>query len=177
MEHKKNGSVAGSFAVTGHQPPALGGFGTETDRRLLALASTWIERANPGEVVSGMAPGWDMSVAEAAVRAGVPLVAALAWPGQGGNWPDDGIEQIRRLLSGASLVHVAFERRSPDMWTLRDQWVMARCERVVALWSGAPGGAATAVAYAASLGKLVDNLWDEWAALYLADIGAVPPSP
>lgn len=44
-------------AVTGHQPHLLGGFGEDVARRLRALARRWIQRARPGEVICGMAPG------------------------------------------------------------------------------------------------------------------------
>ena len=47
-----------------------------------------------------------------------------------------------------------------------------RADRLVALWSGAPGGTARCVAYAKRTGKPVDNLWPRWQAL-----GSTPGKP
>jgi hypothetical protein len=152
------------IAITGHQPHLLGGFEGEAPGRLRALALEWVEERRPAEVVSGMAAGWDMAMAWAAVEAGVPLVAALAFPGQGRGWPDDALGELDWLLACCSLVHTVSEERTRDMWTARDRWVIDRGELVLALWSGATGGTGDAVAYATSLGKPIENLWERWQA-------------
>ncbi|QSQ22365.1 hypothetical protein JY651_45820 [Pyxidicoccus parkwayensis] len=149
-------------AVTGHQPHLLGGFGEEAASRLRSFARLWIQRARPAEVICGMAPGWDLAMAEAALEEGVSLVAALAWPDQGRNWPVEAYAHLQSLLGRAALVHTAFPKRASDMWSLRDRWVLERGERVVALWSGVEGGTAEAVAHAQRLGKPVENLWPDW---------------
>jgi uncharacterized phage-like protein YoqJ len=149
-------------AVTGHQPHLLGGFGEEAALRLRAFARRWLQRTRPTEVICGMAPGWDLAMAEAALEEAVPLVAALAWPGQGKNWPEDAYKHLQTLLGRAAQVHTVFPKRTQEMWTVRDQWVLERADLVVALWSGAEGGTAQAVAHARGLGKPVENLWEEW---------------
>lgn len=153
------------YAVTGHQPPALGGYGPDAQARLDALADGFLARSAATEVVSGMAAGWDMAMARAAVRAGLPLVAALAFCGQGVGWPPEARAELDGLLCAASHVHLQGEDRRPGMWAERDRWVLARSEAVVALWSGAPGGTADAVRHAASRGLPVENLWEGWLAL------------
>lgn len=153
-------------AVTGHQPPVLGGYGEDVADRLVALAARWVALNGPSEVISGMAAGWDMAVARAAVDAGVPLVAALAYPGQGQSWPPEARERLGELLSAASLVHVM--PGGPGMWTKRDGWVLARGECVLALWDGTDGGTGRAVAKARRLGRPVENLWPLWAGKALA---------
>lgn len=161
-------SGAARAAVTGHQPPVLGGYGADVFARLVVLGRDWVRANRPSEVVSGMAAGWDLAMAEAAVLEGVPLVAALAFRGQGDEWPDEARAHLRRLVEAAALVHVVHEVRAPGMWTARDRWVLDRGDVVVALWSGAEGGTGRAVATARKLGKPVDNLWDRWTA------GSVP---
>jgi len=153
-------------AVTGHQPTLLGGYGEDVADRLRALAGGWIARERPGEIISGMAAGWDMAVAEAALAAGVPLVAVLACPGQNQSWPDEARARFERALAGAAAVQVM--PGGPGMWTKRDGWVLARGERVLALWSGVPGGTERAVLKARRLGRPVHNLWQDWLALDLA---------
>jgi len=149
-------------AVTGHQPHLLGGFGEEAALRLRTFARRWLQHTRPGEVICGMAPGWDLAMAEAALEEAVPLVAALAWPGQGRNWPEDAYRHLQALLERAAHVHIVFPQRTPEMWTVRDRWVLERADHVVALWSGVEGGTAQAVAHARALGKPVENLWPEW---------------
>lgn len=153
------------IAVTGHQPPQLGGYAPDVFDALCRLAQEWLRAQPASEVISGMAAGWDLAMAEAARREGIPLVAAMAFPEQGRNWPDPAVAQLRGLLDYAAVVQVMFPRRQPEMWTLRDQWVLDRGEQVVALWSGTPGGTGNAVAYAQRQGKLVTNLWSRWHAL------------
>ena len=151
-----------SWAVTGHQPHVLGGFTPEVHERLAFLARRWVTRTRPVRVLSGMAAGWDMAVAAAAVEAGVPLVAAKAWSGQGHEWPEEARGQLHRLLAAAEQVHVHAPKRTDGMWTARDGWVLEQGGAVVALWSGAEGGTARAVRHADSLGLPVENLWEEW---------------
>ncbi len=149
-------------AVTGHQPHLLGGFDEKAALRLRTFARGWLQRTRPTEVICGMAPGWDLAMAEAALDEAVPLVAALAWPGQGKNWPEDAYKHLQTLLGRAAQVHTMFPKRAPEMWTARDRWVLERSDLVVALWSGVEGGTAQAVAHARELGKPVENLWEEW---------------
>jgi hypothetical protein len=153
-------------AVTGHQPGLLGGYGDDVAARLRLLARGWMARERPGEVVSGMAAGWDLATAEAAIDLGIPLVAALACPGQNQAWPETARERFERIVARAALVHVM--PGGPGMWTKRDAWVLARGEAVLALWSGVPGGTGRAIAKARKLGRRIDNLWPEWSALDLA---------
>ncbi len=159
-------------AVTGHQPHLLGGFSEESASRLRAFARQWLQRVQPGEVICGMAPGWDLAMAEAALDEKVPLVAALAWPDQGRTWPDDAYGHLQALLERAAHVHVAFHGRAPDMWTRRDRWVISRGDHVVALWSGVEGGTARAIGFAHQLCRPVENLWPEWQRLTGPGAGA-----
>jgi len=150
------------YAVTGHQPHLLGGFGDEAQEALTAFARGWVDRTRPSKIISGMAPGWDLAMARASIRCGVRLVAALAFPEQGQDWPEPAREELDRLLSWAEHVHCHSNERHKGCWTLRDRWVLEQAEGVVALWSGADGGTGRAVAAANAMGLPVVNLWDEW---------------
>ena len=44
----------------------------------------------------------------------------------------------------------------------RNEWMVDHADRVVALWSGAPGGTARCVAYARQTGTPIDNIWARW---------------
>lgn len=62
-----------SAAVTGHRPFVLGGPTEALAALLRSLASGWLQITKPRKVVSGLADGWDLAVAEAAVALGIPL--------------------------------------------------------------------------------------------------------
>jgi len=149
------------WSAIGHQPHLLGGFSPEAHARLVAVAGNWMSRTQPTRIISGMAAGWDMAVAEAADARGVPLTAALAWRGQGQDWPDQARQALQALLS-RSEVHVCSETPSKGMWTDRDRWAMTQASGAVALWSGAEGGTASGVRRAEKQGKPVHNLWEDW---------------
>jgi hypothetical protein len=54
---------------------------------------------------------------------------------------------------------------APWRFERRNEWMVDRADRVVALWSGAEGGTARCVACAERKRKPVDNLWARWLAL------------
>ena len=68
------------LAGTGHRPDKLG---NEYSRQgpvseaLRAVTRTVLLRENPEEVVSGMALGFDMILAEVAIALGAPVTAAI----------------------------------------------------------------------------------------------------
>ena len=155
------------LAATGHRPHALGGYGPEVHARLLRLARSTLETApTPDAVISGMALGWDTAWAVAALDLGIPLIAAVPFDGQERRWPEQARRQHRSILSRAARVHIV----APGgyaAWKLerRNAWMVDHADRIVALWSGAPGGTARCVAYARRTGKPVDNIWERWRAI------------
>lgn len=151
-----------SVAISGHQPFVLGGASEDLDGQLRRLAARWLARQRPYEVVTGLAAGWDMACALAALDLRLPLVAALAFPGQGENWPDDARAELDRVLAACDEVATISGGKGDGIWTRRDRWVIERGDRVLALWNGGKGGTGRALAYAESLGRSVDNLWPEW---------------
>jgi uncharacterized phage-like protein YoqJ len=151
------------IGVTGHRPSLLGGYRPEAFARLTSFARHVLQREKPDAVISGMALGWDQAVATAAIELGIKLVAAVPFAGQEKKWPPDAQAAYRRLLSGASLVEVV----SPGGYSARkmhgrNEWIVDRCTRLIALWSGAPGGTAACVKYAEGKGRGVANFWSEW---------------
>ncbi len=153
-----------SFSVTisGHQPFVLGGFSEELDVKLRRLAARWLARERPYEVVSGLAAGWDMACAHAALELGLPLVGALAIPGQGENWPDEAREELKNVLAACAEVKTISPEKGPGIWSRRDRWAIERADRVLALWNGGDGGTARAIGYAKTLGRPIHNLWSDW---------------
>jgi len=93
------------LAGTGHRPDKLGGWDVPAAHgRVIDLGLAVLEQLEPSEVMSGMACGWDMALAEAAVMKGVPFVAAIPFEGQESRWSSFYQKQYRRLLGEASRV-------------------------------------------------------------------------
>jgi len=156
-----NGSDT-SIAVTGHQPYILGGYSNALDQGLYDLASGWLKANQPREVVSGLAAGWDTAVASAALDQDIPLIAALAYQGQADQWPPEAKTVHEKLRDGASEIYQYSREKAHGCYTRRDRWVLERGDIVLALWSGADGGTARAVATAQKLGKPIINLWSDY---------------
>lgn len=151
------------LAATGHRPNKLGGYGPEVLKRLIVGATTTLTEEKPDAVISGMALGWDTAWALAALDLGVPLLAAVPFAGQDSRWPDANRDQYRQILSRAASVKVVCDG-GYTAWKMhaRNAWMVNRCDKLIALWDGTPGGTASCVAYARRKRKPVENLWRDW---------------
>lgn len=113
--------------------------------------------------ISGMALGWDTAWAVAAIRLGVPLIAAVPFDGQESRWPAESQRRFRSILEHAREVHVVSAGGySPAAMHARNRWMVDRCDLLCALWNGSSGGTAGCVAYARSVGRRTENLWQRW---------------
>jgi len=111
-----------------------------------------------------MALGWDTAVAIAALRGGIPLVAAVPFQGQEARWPAAAQKRYRDILAHADRIAIISpDSYSPQAMHVRNRWMVDRCDILATLWSGAPGGTAACVAYADSVGRSRIDLWDEFA--------------
>src|SRR5688572_6694991 len=154
------------YAFTGHRPPKLGGYSDKARNDVGRFASEFLKRTKPKRVISGMALGWDIAIARAALRRGIPLVAAIPFTGQESKWRWVDQVKYREILQEATHVHVA----SPggyavEKMQIRNEWMVDNCDKLIALWDGSDGGTANCIRYAQSLKRpesFIVNLWDEW---------------
>lgn len=152
------------LAATGHRPEKLGGHGSHTDARLRELARVFIDAAGPSSVISGMALGWDMAWAEAALELGVPLIAAVPFVEQPSRWPSESQDRYFEICSMATqIATVCPPGFSPRKMQLRNEWMVDRCDVLVALWDGSMGGTGNCLRYARRKRCETINLWDAWA--------------
>lgn len=151
------------IAATGHRPNKLGGYSRETADKLHALAVWFLQHAQPNRVISGMALGWDLAVAEAAFDLAIPYTAAVPFIGQENAWPTASREYYRQLLGTADRVHVVSDGGySAAAMQRRNEWMVDNCDALVALWDGTSGGTANCVAYANRTGRPGWNLWQHY---------------
>lgn len=161
-------------AGTGHRPNKVGGYSDAAFQRLVKVATTYLEALHsklpdkePITVVSGMALGWDQALAQAAVDLGIPFIAAVPCinqPGVGTRfaWPESSVAKYHELLAKAKEV-VLVTNAVYQTWMMqrRNEWMVDKSDRLVALWNGDDeGGTANCLNYAISKGVPYDNVWD-----------------
>ncbi|MDA8117150.1 MAG: SLOG family protein [Actinomycetota bacterium] len=139
-------------AITGHRPNKLGGFDPDNPTRL--KVRRWLHRQfeefKPTKVISGMAMGVDQWAVEEALTMGIPVLAAVPSLGQANLWPQDERKYWRLLLESVHEVEIVCKgtRYHPSMMQIRNAWMVDRCDLLLAVWDGSPGGTANCVKYA-----------------------------
>lgn len=156
--------VMSVLGFTGHRPQRLGGYNQETYSRLLKLATWALELMNPKEVISGMAQGWDIEVAFAAIRLGIPVHAALPFVGQEAIWPAHARDRYKTILKRCAKVTVVSEGGySAHKMMVRNQFIVDSSTHLCALWDKQPmGGTFNCIQYAMHNGGTIINLWDQY---------------
>ena len=154
-----------ALAATGHRPDKLGGYGAAVEVRLLGTAKDALRRhATPDTtVISGMALGWDMAIAEAAVSLDIPFIAAVPFFGQQSAWPFKSQERYHALLKKAQdRVIVCAGGYAAWKMQRRNEYMVDRATEILALWDGTPGGTANCISYAARCRKPIHNVWSDF---------------
>lgn len=151
------------IAATGHRPDKVGGYGPQASARRQSVAREALNAWGPNECIVGMALGWDTDVALACISIGVPFVAAIPFAGQESRWPAHSQRVFHAVLSyAAEVVIVCPGGYEPRKMQTRNQWMVDRCDIVLALWDGSPGGTGNCVSYAQAKEKRVHNVWDKF---------------
>lgn len=159
-------------AGTGHRPGKLLGYGRREESLLDRFACAWIETLEPLRVLTGMAQGYDLALARASARMGIPFVAAVPFEGQEALWPDTSRREYQAVLSQASTVVVVTPGGySRAKLAQRNEWLVDNAELLMALLRPhAGGGTANCVRYAAATGRDTIHLWRSWET-FLAHVG------
>jgi uncharacterized phage-like protein YoqJ len=158
-----------TIAVTGHRPDKLGGYDEVTRTRVVDFAVQELKKRAEGTdlVITGMALGWDMAVAEACVRLEIPFEAALPFASQAILWPYASQERWRYLRDRAArVVNVCEDGYAAWKMQKRNEYMVDRLtgadDLLLALWNGSPGGTANCIGYAIKRGKAVGHVWSDW---------------
>lgn len=153
------------YTATGHRPNKLGGWKPETDVELVKLAAWWLlpKKKEIHMVISGMALGWDLAIAEAAISLGIDVFAAIPCYGQDVMWARsqrDRYAAIRSACVGERIVHEG--SYTDSCMQERNVWMVNACDEIVALYDGTAGGTANCIGYADKKWKPINNLWAYW---------------
>lgn len=154
-------------AFTGHRPDKLGGYNEQTFIRLVRLAKAVLTQGKPADVISGMAQGWDMAVAFAAIQLGIPVTAAIPFEGQHLMWPEHAQGQWHAIKAKCTNVQL-ISRGGFAGWKMqkRNEWMVDHGHHLVALWDGSTGGTANCMKYTNTLRPeirpVITNVWPMW---------------
>ncbi|MDH3704675.1 MAG: SLOG family protein [Acidimicrobiia bacterium] len=154
--------------VLGHRPPDIGGYESNPTadairQRLHDVIAAKSELHDDLVVLSGLRLGVEQLGAEAALAAGVPLVAVLPYPDPERVWPAAAQDRFRALCEAAHEVKVLQKKQPTDRadaakaLARRDSWFTRAADEAVVVWDGQD----------AALGSLVrklegtvgDDLW------------------
>jgi len=158
------------LAGTGHRPNKLNNAYPETEEydKLICFAQSILSKLKPAEVISGMALGWDMALADAAICLEIPFIAAVPFKGQESVWPEKTRILYRKLLSESKEVYyVCGPGYDPWKMMKRNVWMVDELvgegDTLLALWNGDIGGGTyNAVNYAVQKQVYVLNVWNDY---------------
>lgn len=156
------------LAVTGHRPVKLGGYSDEVLDNLGTFAYQEVKKIAPDYVITGMAMGWDLAIAQACVDLDIPYSAAVPCDGQDALWPVQVRQHYQMLLKKATSVNnINPGPYAPWKMLKRNESMIDSCTHVLALWDRAPaGGTYHCITYANNKHRNVINVWDEWKEYY-----------
>lgn len=141
---------------TGHRPEKL----RKSEQEITALLEKSISAAiNDGftTFISGMARGVDLWAAEAVLRlrdGGHPLRLVCASPFEGfeKSWSAHWQDSYRQIWTAADERHFICPAYSRGCFQRRNEWMVNRSARVIAVYNGERGGTRNTIAYARTKG-------------------------
>lgn len=147
------------IGVTGHRdagqkPGELEQFARLSVARMIQQGAT--------EIITGMALGFDIAIAEAADEAGIPFCAAIPFPAQARRWSEEDQVRYYRACQRASRTVFVGQLQLTVSYIKRDRWIVDHCDELWALDSGRPSGSHTTVLYGQEIGRKVVPLWELW---------------
>lgn len=157
------------LAVTGHRHHKLGIKDLADHERLVAFAKSRLIGGDIKMVLTGMATGWDLAVAQAAHELKIPFTAAIPYTGQELLFPGFYKKIYRHLISIApknTVVNVSGENYYSGAFLLeRNSWLVKNCDILLALLDpdvSETSGTFHTVKLAEHLGKQVCEVWHDY---------------
>lgn len=140
---------------TGHRPEKL----RRPEREIRKELENEIRKAiQDGYItfITGMARGVDIWAAEIVLqfkRDGQPihLICACPYPGFEESWSIDWQNRYKVVLEMADLVRYISPRNGRTCFQMRNEWMVNRSSRVIAVFNGQPSGTKNTISYAISM--------------------------
>ena len=149
------------LGFTGHRPASLpGSYSDSTNRALLNTADSILAQYKPTKVISGMALGWDTAVAQTVINRGIGLIAAIPFKSQSLKWPLHSQDRYQKLLNRAERIEIISSGDySLQAMQQRNQWIVDRCDLLMALWHQDKSGTKNCIDYALAINRPTFNCW------------------
>ena len=137
---------------TGHRPEKL----SRTERAIKSDLKKEIKQAiKDGYTVylTGMARGTDLWAAEIVLalrkrNKDLKLICAVPYEGFELRWSEHWQNLYRQILAEADLVKVIGNGYHPGIFQIRNEWMVDRSTRVIAVYNGQAGGTKNTICYA-----------------------------
>ena len=151
------------LAVTGHRPDKLWGYDINT-KPYKELAHKMIEvmtEVNATHLISGMALGVDTVFAFAALKyrndnplKKIVIECAIPCRNHTGKWQQDSKNMYLRILEEADII-TKVSNESYQSWLMqkRNEYMVDKCNLLLAVWDGSSGGTGNCVRYAMKVGR------------------------
>jgi uncharacterized phage-like protein YoqJ len=143
-------------AFTGHRPHKLGGYKDVNPIRdaIKARIKEKLIELKPDAVISGMALGVDQWAVEVCLELGIPFIAAVPFEGQEKMWPHKSKLYYHELLKQANEIEIISEGGyAPWKMQIRNEWMIDKCDVLIAVYDGTEGGTHNAFTYAEKINK------------------------
>lgn len=149
-----------TVAVTGHRPNKLWGYNLN-ERHYIELQRRFemeLQACGCTDAWTGMALGADTVFAHAVLSlknkgVDIRLHCAIPCRGHSSRWIPESVREYERILSHADEVVVVTDAPyAPRLMQVRNEYMVDRADRVLALWDGTSGGTANCVRYAQKKG-------------------------
>ncbi len=156
MEILKGKIIAG----TGHRPDKLNfeyTYNGPVSRYIQNELKQFLKEWRPCKCITGMAQGFDTLLALTCLELQIPLDAAIPFPGQETRWPLKAQQLYQRILANPLVTKYVIHPGpyNPKLLLQRNEWMVDRCDGLVAAWDGTSGGTAHCLAYAQKMNKPV----------------------
>ena len=150
-------------AFTGHRPERLRGMEAAV---IAGLRKEILDAIEDGYTtfVTGCSRGVDLWAASIVLELrrtnkSLRLICAVPFEGFESKWPPDWIKHYKMVCKQADWVEVISQSYSADAYQKRNEWMVRRSGRLIAVWDGLPSGTKNTVDYAISQGvpiRLID---------------------
>lgn len=153
--------------ATGFQAPWVGI--PEVRAKLFSFYKDLLSWLRPKEIISGLARGFDLWFAWAAVESEIPLIGAAPYRSQASGWDDSDAKEWEALTRfHCKELHFVspsyWEKEGDNALYARNRWMVDRCTHLTTFFQGTRGGTAWTNDYAIKIGKprLVINTLNGW---------------
>lgn len=141
-----------SCTFTGHRPDRL----EASEKKVIEWLEAQIDKAYEDgfvDFISGMQRGVDIWAAEKVIRLkkeGKPvrLIACVPFKGMENIWDISWKKRFNYVIENADKIHYVSSHSGRTAFFMRNEWMVDRASRLIAVFTGAPGGTKKTLEYA-----------------------------